>query len=88
MVRGELPKPARLCHISRDLPEHEGEKADQDMGLNAICALMPDRADIELILLDAKRGFGLSELDIGFPELLVAPVGDVGAQHIGAFRER
>ena len=47
---------------------------------------MPDRADIELILLDAKRGLGLSELDIGFPELLVGPVGDVGTQHIGTFR--
>ena len=43
---------------------------------------------LQLILLDAKGGFGLGELDIGLPELLIAPVGDVRAQQIGAFRER
>jgi hypothetical protein len=30
----------------------------------------------------------LSELDIGLPELLIAPIGDVRAQKIGALRER
>ncbi len=29
---------------------------------------------------------GLRELDVGLPQLLIAPVGDVGAQQIGAFR--
>jgi len=36
---------------------------------------------------DAEGGFGLGELDIGFPELLVAPVGDVGAPDITALGE-
>src|SRR4029079_15435058 len=30
----------------------------------------------------------LCELDVGLPELLIAPVGDVRAQQIGALRER
>src|SRR6478736_8374926 len=39
-----------LPHLEA-LPQHEGEKADQDMGLNAILALMPDRTYVQLILL-------------------------------------
>jgi hypothetical protein len=52
------------------LPQHEGKEADEDMSLHAVLALMPDRADVQLILLDAKRRFGLGELDVGLPELL------------------
>ena len=77
---------AALPHLEA-LPQHEGKEADEDVGLNAIFALMPDRPDVELIFLDAESGFGLGELDIGFPELLVAPIGDVGAQDITAFGE-
>src|SRR6187402_3415730 len=46
---------------------------------------MPDRAHVQLILVDAEGGLGLGELDVGPPQLLVAPVLDVGAQHVGAF---
>jgi hypothetical protein len=58
------------------------------VGLHAVFALMPDRPHAELILVDAKRRLGLGELDISFPELRIAPVGDVRAQQIGTFRER
>ena len=44
------------------------------MGLNAVLVLMPDRTDVELIFLDAESGLGLGELDIGLPELLIAPI--------------
>jgi hypothetical protein len=33
-----------------------------------------------------KSSFGLRQLDIGFPELRIAPIANVGAQEIGAFR--
>ena len=58
------------------------------MGLNAVLVLMPDRTDVELIFLDAESGLGLGELDIGLPELLIAPIVDVRAQQIGALRKR
>ena len=54
------------------------------MSLDAIGALVPDRADVELIFLDAKGGFGLGELDVGLPQLSIAPITDVGAQQVGA----
>ena len=73
-----------LPHL-KHLPEHEGEEADQDVSLDAMGELMPDRPDVQLIFLDAEGGFRLGELDIGFPELCVGPIRDVGAQHIGAF---
>ena len=58
------------------------------MGLNAVLVLMPDRTDVELIFLDAESGLGLGELDIGLPELLIAPIVDVRAQQIGALMLR
>ena len=85
-ARGVAKAGALLPHLEA-LPQHEGEEADQDVGLHAIGALMPDRSHAQLILLDAEGGLGLGELDVGLPELLVAPVVDVGAQQIGAFGE-
>jgi hypothetical protein len=60
-----------LPHLE-GLPQHEGKKADEDMSLYAILALVPNRAEVELVLLDTKSGFGLGELDIGLPELVIA----------------
>ena len=78
---------ALLPHLEA-LPQHEGKKADEDMSLDAVLVLMPDRTEVELVFLDAKRGLGLGELDISLPELLIGPIVDVRAQKIGAFRER
>jgi hypothetical protein len=57
---------ALLPHLEA-LPEHEGEEANEDVGLDAILALMPDRTQVQLIFLNAKRGFGLGELDVSLP---------------------
>jgi len=82
---------ALLPHLEA-LPQHEGKKADkkadEDMSLNAVLMLMPDRTEVELIFLDAERGLGLGELDISLPELLIGPIADVRAQKIGAFGKR
>ncbi len=78
---------ALLPHL-KALPEHEGEEANEDVGLDAVLTLMPDRTQVQLIFLNAKRGFGLGELDLCLPQLLIAPIADVRAQEIGALRER
>lgn len=78
---------APLPHFEA-FPRHEGEKAHEDMSLDAILALVPDQTHVELILLDTKGGFGLGELDIGLPEPPIAPIRDVRARQIGALRER
>ena len=77
---------ALLPHLQA-LPQYEGEEADEDVGLNAIFALVPDRTQIQLILLDAEGDLGLRELDVRLPELLIAPIIDVRAQEIGTLRE-
>ena len=82
-ARGIAETCAALPHLE-SLPQHEGQKADEDMSLYAILALMPDRTEVELVLLDTKSGFGLSELDVGLPQLSIAPISDVRAQEIGA----
>ena len=83
-----VPEARALLPHFETLPEHEGEEANEDVSLDAVLALMPDRTQVQLILLNAKRGFGLGELDVSLPELLVAPIADVRAQEIGALRER
>ncbi len=88
IARGALPRPRALLPHLEALPEHESEEANEDVSLDAVLALMPDRAQVQLILLNAERRFGLGELDVSLPELLVAPIGDVRAQEIGALRER
>src|SRR5258708_17810609 len=39
------------------------------------------------MLLDPEGRLGLGELDVGLPQLLIAPIADVRAQEIGALRE-
>lgn len=39
----------------QSFPEHEGESADEDVGLHAIGALMPDGAHAQRVLLKATR---------------------------------
>src|SRR5260370_11321542 len=80
-ARGVSKTCALLPHLEA-LPKREGKKADEDMGLNAVLVLMPDRTKVELIFLDAEGGLGLGELDIGLPELLIGPIVDVRAHQI------
>ena len=87
-VRGEFPRPARCCHISRHFHCTKARKHTRIWGLQAVGPLVPDRPHVQLILLDTKGGFGLRELDVGLPQLFVAPIGDVRAQEIGTLRER
>ena len=49
---------AALPHLQA-LPQNEGEEADEDVGLHTLLALMPDRPDVQLILLDAEGGFDI-----------------------------
>jgi hypothetical protein len=86
-ARGVTEAGTALPHL-QGLPQHEGKEAHEDMSLNAVAALTPDGAHLELILLDTKGGLGLGQLDVGLPQLVIAPVVDVGAQQIGALRKR
>jgi hypothetical protein len=53
-----------LPHLQA-LPLHEVEEAHEDVGLQPVGSLMPDRSHVQLVLLDTKGGFGLRELDVG-----------------------
>ena len=49
---------ALLPHLEA-LPEHEGEEANEDVGLDPLLAVMPDRSNVQLIFLDAKSRLSL-----------------------------
>ena len=65
----ELTETRALLPHLQALPEHESQKADEDVSLNAVFALMPYRPDVQLVLLDPESGFGLCKLDV-IPEAL------------------
>ena len=77
---------ALLPHL-KTFPQHEGEEANENMGLNTVFSLVPNRTHVQLILLDPKGGLGLSELNVGLPELFVAPIVDIRPQEVGALGE-
>jgi hypothetical protein len=57
-----------------DLQEKRGwddSAGDEDVSLDAVLALMPERTQVELIVLNAKSRFSLGELDASLPQLLV-----------------
>jgi hypothetical protein len=87
-VRGEFAETGALLPHLQAFPQHESEEAHEDVGLDAVGALVPDRANVQLILLDTKSRFGLGELDVGLPQLLITPIGDVRAQEISPLGER
>jgi hypothetical protein len=64
---------ALLPHLQA-FPQHEGEEANEDVGLDPILALMPDRTNVQLVFLDTESSLSLCELDVSLPELLIAPV--------------
>src|SRR5437879_5277613 len=68
--------------LLKSFPQHVGEEAHQDVGPDAVCLLVPDRADRQLALVDPEGGLGLAELHVGAPQRLDVPVPDVGAQHV------
>ena len=78
---------AALPHL-KALAAHEDVKVNEDMRRDAIGMLVPDRAHARLVLLDPERRLGLSELDVGLSERMIAPIRDVGTQQMGRFRER
>ena len=86
--RGSSPKAGRLGHLMQRLPEDVRQEADQDMGLDPLFGLVPDRADSQVALVDSERRFGLGQLDVRLPEVFGRPVGDVGAEQITALVER
>ncbi|MDP2659508.1 MAG: hypothetical protein Q8R28_02100 [Dehalococcoidia bacterium] len=57
------------------------------MGLDPLLLLMTDGPDPQVTLLYAKGCFCFGELDIGLPELLGIPIGDVAPQQVAALTQ-
>ena len=69
------------------LPHRISQEAEEDVGLDAVSCLVPDRTQAQLALVRAKGRFGLRQLDVGLPEVLGRPVAQVGSQEVAAFRK-
>jgi len=81
---GAPPEPRPLLPLLQGFPQDVGEETDEDVGVHPVGALMPDRADTQFALLNAEGRFGVRQLDVGPPQVLGTPVGDVGTQHVAA----
>jgi hypothetical protein len=77
----------RLPLLER-LPQHVSKKADQNVRLDAVLFMMPDRPDAQIGFVNPKSGLGFRQLDVGFPKLFVSPVMDVVAGHLTSLHGR
>ena len=62
---------AGLGHLVQRFPQHVGQEADEDVSKDAVFLLVPNRANLQVALVEAKGGFRLGQLDVRFPQLLV-----------------
>jgi len=62
-----------------------GQEANQNMSLHPLRLLVPDRAQLQIGLLDVEGVFGFGRLDVGPPQFFRGPVENITAQQIAAF---
>jgi len=63
----------RLPLLER-FPKHISKKADQNVRLDAVLFMMPDRTQAKIGFLNTEGGLSFAQLDVGLPQLLVGPV--------------
>ena len=80
-----IAQTSALAPLGQCLPQHVGQKADEDVCLDAMFFLVPDGTNLQVGLVNAKSCFRFGQLHVRLPQILGAPVGDVGAQQITAF---
>jgi len=62
-----------LTHRRQRLPQHIRQEADQNVRQHPVCLLVPDGTDAQVTFVNAERRFSLSQLDVGFPQVFIAP---------------
>ncbi len=73
-----------LAQTGQHIPEHIRQEAHQDVGLDSVLFLMPNRSETEIAFMNPKRGFRFRELNVGSPEFLIGPIGHIGSEQITA----
>ena len=71
-----------LRHLVQRFPQNVRQKTDQNMGLDAIFTLVPNRPDTQVAFVDPKRGFRVRQLDVRLPQVFRRPIGHVGSQSV------
>src|ERR1700740_3530511 len=74
----------RLPLLER-FPQHVRQKANQNVRLDTGLFVMPDRTDAQIGFLNTEGGLSFGQLNVGLPQLFVAPVVDIAAQDLRAF---
>lgn len=84
---GRIAQPGTGLPLLERFPQDVSEKADQNVRLNTILFVMPDRTHAQIGFLNPEGGLGFAELNVGLPQLLVGPVVDVAAKNVSALAE-
>ena len=82
-----IAKARFVAQAGQRLPEHVGQKTDQNVSQHAVFLLVPNRTDAQITFINAGNGFRFGELNVSIPQLLIAPVDDVASQQIATFAE-
>jgi hypothetical protein len=74
-----MPQPGTRLPLLQCFPQHVSEKANQNVRLDAVLPVMPDRPNAQIGFLNPKSSLGFSQLNVGVPQLLVGPVMYIGS---------
>ncbi len=83
-----VAQPGGLRHLMQRLPKDVGQEADQNVSLDSLLGLVPDRADSQVAFVDPERRLGVGQLDVRLPKILGRPVRDIRAEEVAALVER
>ena len=65
-----VAQPGGPGHLMQRLPKDVRQEADQNVSLDPLLGLVPDRADSQVALVNSERRLGVSQLDVCLPEIL------------------
>jgi hypothetical protein len=71
--------------LSHALPKYISKEADQDVRLDPVFSLVPERPQAQVLFVDAEGGPSVGQLNIGSPEIFACPVLSARAEEITPF---
>ena len=79
-----IAKPCQLAHFAACLRQSVCQESDEEASQDTVFFRVPNRADLQVSIVNTKDCLRLGQLDVRFLQHVVAPVHDVGAKKVTA----
>src|SRR3989338_5072423 len=79
---GAVPHPRPRLPLLQHFPQDVAQETHEDVRLDPILFLVPDRPNGQVALVDSERGLRLGQLDVRLPQVLGTPVPNVRSEQV------